>query len=502
MLGLPIGLAFAWPSGAAALRCRSRSSVAMLAVFPTGPIFGLPLIGRYVRTPAVLLALFYGLAVVGWRMLPPASRERRCWGSAAPSPRWRRSRTCRGTPSSSAGSTTACRTRVRTTATCARSANAGGPGGVRPLRHDRHRHHRPIPTCAGGSRATRAPSHPPPSRDAHIILARRTRQMRRFYRSSSRAWRRRRGSCRTGAGRGGAGRPGVRRLAQPAQNEQDHADHHRQRSHLHQQGHGRARVLGRPPNRQTGSVPAKKATSVHNTVLFRRMPADATAERRRPRPARSRAAPRLSARPRWPRASARSRRARAWRRAPPTSLDVGGRAAHGRAGVAGRPLEVRVQRGRRRRAPSRRAQRRGSPRFAPCARNRRRARRGRARAAGAGRAPRAISRRGLPARGARPAPAAGACPRRALRLTTSATAPMLSNVLRDAELVDSARDADAPPRVHLEGGRPTASSGLLCCCADADARARRRSPAPRPRPSRPGARSRPTGSRAQTRRGS
>jgi hypothetical protein len=43
-----------------------------------GPFFGLPLIGRYVRTPAVLLTLFYGLAVCGWMLLAPG-RERRIW---------------------------------------------------------------------------------------------------------------------------------------------------------------------------------------------------------------------------------------------------------------------------------------------------------------------------------------------------------------------------------------------------------------------------------------
>src|SRR3954447_15684938 len=81
VLGVPIGLVFAW-------RHRLRGAVlplvvaaAMLAVFLAGPLFGLPLIGRYVRTPAVLLALFYGLAVFGWRMLPPG-RERRGWAIA------------------------------------------------------------------------------------------------------------------------------------------------------------------------------------------------------------------------------------------------------------------------------------------------------------------------------------------------------------------------------------------------------------------------------------
>jgi hypothetical protein len=81
VVGIPIGLVFAY-------RRRLRAAVlplvvvaAMLAVFLASPLFGLPLIGRYVRTPAVLLTLFYGLAVFGWRMLPPG-RERRRWAIA------------------------------------------------------------------------------------------------------------------------------------------------------------------------------------------------------------------------------------------------------------------------------------------------------------------------------------------------------------------------------------------------------------------------------------
>ena len=78
ILGVPIGLVFAW-------RHRKREAtlpvaviVAMLAVFAVGPVFGLPLIGRYVRTPAELMTLFFGLAVAGW-MLLPRSRERSWW---------------------------------------------------------------------------------------------------------------------------------------------------------------------------------------------------------------------------------------------------------------------------------------------------------------------------------------------------------------------------------------------------------------------------------------
>jgi len=79
--GIAVGLFFAW-------RYRLRAAVlplvavaAMTAVFMVGPVFGLPLIERYVRTPSVLLALFYGLAVCGWLLLPPG-RERRSWLAA------------------------------------------------------------------------------------------------------------------------------------------------------------------------------------------------------------------------------------------------------------------------------------------------------------------------------------------------------------------------------------------------------------------------------------
>jgi hypothetical protein len=82
LLGIPIGLAFAW-------RHRRREGllpfaivVAMTLVFAIGPIFGLPLIARYIRTPAVLLCLFFGLAVAGWHLLPKG-RERNVWIAGA-----------------------------------------------------------------------------------------------------------------------------------------------------------------------------------------------------------------------------------------------------------------------------------------------------------------------------------------------------------------------------------------------------------------------------------
>jgi hypothetical protein len=83
VLGVPIGLAFAW------LYARRRSAlplvtvVAMTAVFAVGPLFGLPLIRRYVDTPATLLTLFYGLAVAGWLLLPKDGPSRRRWQVAA-----------------------------------------------------------------------------------------------------------------------------------------------------------------------------------------------------------------------------------------------------------------------------------------------------------------------------------------------------------------------------------------------------------------------------------
>jgi hypothetical protein len=53
----------------------------MVAVFAIGPLFGLPLIRRYIGTPSVLLTLFYGLAVAGWTLLPRGKARTR-WMAA------------------------------------------------------------------------------------------------------------------------------------------------------------------------------------------------------------------------------------------------------------------------------------------------------------------------------------------------------------------------------------------------------------------------------------
>jgi hypothetical protein len=79
VVGIPIGMYFAWRYRRREVLLPLAVVVAMTAVFAIGPVFGLPLIGRYLRGPAMLLALFYGLAVFGWMLLPHGSRDRRRW---------------------------------------------------------------------------------------------------------------------------------------------------------------------------------------------------------------------------------------------------------------------------------------------------------------------------------------------------------------------------------------------------------------------------------------
>jgi hypothetical protein len=81
IIGIPIGLAFAWRHARARAWLPFLTAVAMLVVFLLGPLAGLPLISRYVRTPAALLAVFYGLALFGWQLLP--RERRRGWQVAA-----------------------------------------------------------------------------------------------------------------------------------------------------------------------------------------------------------------------------------------------------------------------------------------------------------------------------------------------------------------------------------------------------------------------------------
>jgi hypothetical protein len=82
ILGIPIGLAFAWRHMRSRAALPLAVATAMTLVFAIGPVFGLPLVARYIRTPAVLLTLFFGLALFGWMSLP-SGRERRGWALAA-----------------------------------------------------------------------------------------------------------------------------------------------------------------------------------------------------------------------------------------------------------------------------------------------------------------------------------------------------------------------------------------------------------------------------------
>jgi hypothetical protein len=82
LLGIPVGLAFAWRWRRAQAALPVAVVAAMTLVFAIGPIFGLPLIARYIRTPAILLTLFFGLALFGWMALP-RGRERTGWIVAA-----------------------------------------------------------------------------------------------------------------------------------------------------------------------------------------------------------------------------------------------------------------------------------------------------------------------------------------------------------------------------------------------------------------------------------
>jgi hypothetical protein len=61
LLGIPIGLAFAWAHARRRAALPLVAVGAMIAVFAAGPLFGLPLIRRYVDTPAVLRPCGRGL---------------------------------------------------------------------------------------------------------------------------------------------------------------------------------------------------------------------------------------------------------------------------------------------------------------------------------------------------------------------------------------------------------------------------------------------------------
>ena len=67
---IPVGIVFAYVYRLKNAVLPLVAAAAMTSIFVIGPVFGLPLIGRYLRTPAELLSLFYGLAVCGFLLLP------------------------------------------------------------------------------------------------------------------------------------------------------------------------------------------------------------------------------------------------------------------------------------------------------------------------------------------------------------------------------------------------------------------------------------------------
>ncbi|MBJ7347303.1 MAG: glycosyltransferase family 39 protein [Thermoleophilaceae bacterium] len=66
MIGVPIGIAFAWIYARRAALILLGVAGLMTAMFIGSTLVGLPLIARYVLTPAALLAIFYGAACFGW----------------------------------------------------------------------------------------------------------------------------------------------------------------------------------------------------------------------------------------------------------------------------------------------------------------------------------------------------------------------------------------------------------------------------------------------------
>jgi len=81
LAGIPLGLLFAYRRGLRRAHIPLVVAGLLIIGFAIGPFFGLPLIGRYVRTPAILLSLYYGAACFGWLGLAP-SRARFRWGLA------------------------------------------------------------------------------------------------------------------------------------------------------------------------------------------------------------------------------------------------------------------------------------------------------------------------------------------------------------------------------------------------------------------------------------
>lgn len=79
MIGVPIGALFIGLFAKRQAKILLGVAAIMTGIFMLSTIGGLPLIARYVLTPAVLLGVVYAAGVFGWRSLPDSVRQREAW---------------------------------------------------------------------------------------------------------------------------------------------------------------------------------------------------------------------------------------------------------------------------------------------------------------------------------------------------------------------------------------------------------------------------------------
>ncbi|MBI4897614.1 MAG: glycosyltransferase family 39 protein [Actinobacteria bacterium] len=79
IVGVPIGAVFMLLFARRQAKILFGLAGLMTLIFIASTLGGLPLIARYVLTPAVLLSIVYAAGVLGWRDLPDGSRERSLW---------------------------------------------------------------------------------------------------------------------------------------------------------------------------------------------------------------------------------------------------------------------------------------------------------------------------------------------------------------------------------------------------------------------------------------
>ncbi len=79
IVGVPVGTAFMLLFARRQAKILLGLAGLMTLIFIASTLGGLPLIARYVLTPAVFLSIVYAAGVFGWRDLPVGSRERSTW---------------------------------------------------------------------------------------------------------------------------------------------------------------------------------------------------------------------------------------------------------------------------------------------------------------------------------------------------------------------------------------------------------------------------------------